>query len=198
MIKHQKSSKGNVMKCLIRYIFRFINPNTTFFPIYWFPILIPIFINALAILIDIAMIPQQGTAQFTLVEWENIIVSTLRSFQLAFLSTDIWALTTILMYSAKAKLHGMYVWAHSFAVILGIFAHLLFYLSIIVFAKHESALVISIILFIVGFFGVMLIRGTILFHIESKEIEEFGALDYSNPVGSRQEIEKNENNNEKL
>ena len=190
MNSQKPKSINHITRILLSILILFY-PNNVFFPIFWFPILIPLFVNALAVIVELAMIPQQTTAPFTLTAWNPIMISALRNFQLAFLSTDIWALTTILMYAAKSKLHGLYVWSHSFGVIIGLFVHLLFYLTTLVFAKHSFGLAIAVILFFIGFIGVVMIRLAILHRIEQKEIRDFGKPETIQSIEPQsQEIDK--------
>lgn len=160
------------MRKFFKSLFYLIYPGTLFFPIFWFPILIPLFTGVFAILIEVIIIANSGNGEaFTTAVIVDLKASAYATSQLAFLSTDIWALTTIISYAAKGKLNGAYVWGHSFAAIIGLFLHILLFLSMKFLATQEWFEIAAIISTIFGFIAVLWIRTVVYNYIEKNDFE---------------------------
>ena len=155
---------------VILNFFLLIYPGTIYFPIFWFPLLIPLLTGSIVVLIDGLLIANSATGfdEKSLLAFGTTTFTTIQS---AFLSTDVWALTTILMSSAKRQLNGALVWGHSFAVIIGLFVHLAFIFATKLLSHLPHFFWISLFLARVGFVGVFWIRAVVFNYIEKYEIE---------------------------
>ncbi|ELA9846691.1 hypothetical protein QRL16_004492 [Vibrio parahaemolyticus] len=158
------SSKNNMN------LFRLLWPGTIYFPIFWFPLLIPLLTGFIVVLIDGLLIANSSSG-FDKLAILGFGTTAFTTIQTSFLSTDVWALTTILMSSAKRQLNGALVWGHSFAVIIGLFVHLTFIVATKLLSHFPYFFWWLTFLALVGFIGAFWIRGVVYNYIEKFELE---------------------------
>src|ERR1700680_3776619 len=82
-----------------------VNPMMVAFPIFWFPVIIPFLVNGLgALVFDLAPfghIQPPGIDASTM--GSGIGVVLLKTINLSLISTDVWALTTVISYIARKR-----------------------------------------------------------------------------------------------
>jgi hypothetical protein len=149
-------------------------PGNTLFVIFWFPIIIPLFVNLIASTTELAVniSGNKGQPLESAILSQEFLVVILKNSHLAFISTDLWALTTTLMESAKARLDGFKSFVYGCAAIIALFLHLLFYVLTVLSSVKSGDVWISCVLFIIGSISVMWLRAVILQAIEIKDLME--------------------------
>jgi len=108
-----------------------VNPMKVHFPIFWFPVAIPLFVNALgALVFDLGQLGTTLPGIDASAVGGGIAVVILRIINLSFVSTDVWALTTVISYIVRSRLDPSHTVAFMFGAVIALFWHLLTYLMI--------------------------------------------------------------------
>ena len=167
---------------VLQLILSFSYPGTIFFVIFWFPIVIPLLINLIASTTELAIQASSIGETNKSVIWNiDFLLLLFKNSHLAFLSTDLWALSTTLMYAAKGNLMGMRAWVYGCAGIIALFLHLFFYAVTILVTNFESDAWIACILFLAGCISVLWLRLVIFQAIERRfDLPELRAMTESN------------------
>jgi hypothetical protein len=141
-----------------------LNPGSIAFPIYWFPVVVPLCLSVLGMLGD-------GS-------WD--LLSLLKNIHLSYVSTDIWALTTFTFAGASRRLEGWRTWSYTLATVIGLLFHMLAYLFVAavksgtagVWIKSSTAGTwIALVLFLIGTYGMLAIRSVVFDRIEVRDLE---------------------------
>lgn len=145
-----------------------INPNYADFPIFWFPLIAPLFLAALGVFGDLvgAQIATKGALE---VIWE-IAFSILKNINLAYVSIDIWALTEFTTAAAGRRLEGWQVWAYILAATIGLLFHMFSYLAAALLGQSTLGFLLGLVLVCIGMIGIMLIRVVVFQRIELREL----------------------------
>ena len=140
---------------------------------FWFPILLPLSITTLGVAIDFAVSSGDQNRR------RGLSNSLSRAANLAFLSTDMWALTTLIMFMARKEAEVPIVLSGSYTILIGVFIHILLYILCGVFSKHlYESFIMDILLISVGLAVVIWTRGSIYRSIELPEIYKAVSLLY--------------------
>ena len=142
-----------------------INPDRTTFPIFWFPLIAPIFLAALAVLGDLvgAQISTKDTLEAV---WE-IAFSILKNINLAYVSIDIWALTEFYTAAAGSELEEEQVLAYIPAAIIGLLFHMFSYIVVAFLGQSTLSFLLGLVFVCVGTIGIYLIRVVVFQRIGS-------------------------------
>jgi hypothetical protein len=139
-----------------------LNPMTVAFPIFWFPIAIPIFVTTLgALVFDLAQFRHAPPGLDTATMGGGIAAVLLRTTNLSFISTDVWALTTVISYIVRRSLDPLRTVAFVFGAVIAMFWHLLTYLMIALSLGRDWSLSLTIALTVVGGGGLIALRLTV-------------------------------------
>ena len=157
---------------IFNYIRCIINPNHVYFPIFWLPIIIPLTFSAFGLILELSTRTKKKDSLNQKINNETIMVLISRYLIFSFLSTDVWALTTLMTDSVKPEkeIHGIYILSLSFGVLIGLMIHFLFYLIVVSFKekrfeeKYERLCIIPML--ILSLVGVLLIRSSVFIRIE--------------------------------
>lgn len=160
-------------------IYIFLYPGTPFFVIFWFPIVIPLLINLIASVTELSIQLSSNARNEESIIWNvGFLILLFKNSYLAFISTDLWALTTTLMYSAKGSLKGWRPWVYGCAAVIALFIHLFFYIVTMLVGSYESDLWVAYVLFVAGCISVLWMRYVIFHAIENAiDWEEMQAVE---------------------
>lgn len=136
-------------------------PNNKIFTIFWFPILIPFILAMLGIIGDLSLIDEKGNVLFSLPSFRELIISICKNSNLSFVTTDIWAFSTLLHRQTVSKDNNITLLGLNYGIVMGLFMHIFFYILLIVLGGANFLLPLSIFFFIVGFIGTFLIRSSV-------------------------------------
>ncbi len=147
-----------------------LNPGMASFPIFWFPLIAPLFLSALGVFGDLisSSIASSGALQV----FVFVSSSSLKNIHLAYASIDIWALTEFTTAAAAGRLLGWQVWAYVLAAVIGLLFHMSAYLIIAILGSSAIGLVLGVVLFLIGTYGTILIRGVVFSSIEIADMRQ--------------------------
>lgn len=161
----------------LRHLF---NPNQAVFPIFWLPIGIPLFIATFAGLVDLTVKPPEPV-ELDAVR-HQLIVAAVRYSNLAFISTDIWALTSLISYVFRARIEPIRFIAYFSAAIIALMFHMITFVGLAVCTARQWTLWVPSSLSLIGGAGLFRLRFSLFLHLEVPTILSLSAGDRGSPA----------------
>lgn len=148
----------------------FLDPRLIFFPLFWYPILLPLLVTVLGVIADLLVASHGTELRIHTLSVPALVLSSCKYANISFVSTDLWALTTLIMCTARGHLQGLPAVALCLGTLLGLFFHMVVFLAVSLLSRDSASAWMALGLSVLGLIGVLLIRGTVFRRVELPEL----------------------------